>query len=670
MVPRTIRAAYAVAPLVACVIAFLGLFQADQTGVLGASTSITAVGGAGSDNNARLAASLEETAGASIGTLVREVADRSSPSTERTLLVTGAPGSVGAEWLERGYPDFTRSMTTSVRPMSDLDRYDASAEYQVFGGQRSTSAFEHTLRDARFSVTTVAIPSVFERAMGSGFGDLVGLVVIVSLGCAVLCLVSTAGAPRRFAVRRVAGRGRIAAVFLDLTAARWSVVAAGVLVVPVGASLAVYNGFARPVEFALTGVVAWGILVAPILLGHLVGAGIASRVPPSIAIRGLRPARSAVVLTVLARVPATVLVVTTCFDLVGSAAVVRAGGAERELRAAGDSVQLWVTAEPRSERNTQAYWDRLGAFAGAGLTDGDAFLAAVGELAAPGSEPVPALYVDAGYLRRHALTALDGTRIQAGEDPVVWVPSVRSRAQEQIVDEVRGWSLDRVADDVGSGVLAGGADVFTYPDDGNVAAWLRDPVVVVVPDPEAAFSEDQLGSWLSTGDVVFVSEGRARAALRAAGLSSEISAVVGVGQEAAERARAARVLERIDAGVLVTTLLTAMVLAVLAAVVHRRREGQTVFVRFGSGWSWWRANRALLVGEVAFLVTAVVVAGRELEERGIGRGGLNAATDPAAMSAPSAVPLAVAAAFMVALVSTWALSSTSRRTVRTHGRAT
>lgn len=670
MVPRTIRAAYAVAPLVACVIAFLGLFQADQSGVLGSSTSITAVGGAGSDNNARLASSLEHTARASGGTLVREVADRASPSTKRTLLVTGAPGSAGAEWLERGYPDFTRSMRTSVRPMSDLDRYDASAVYRVFGGQGPTRAFEDALREARFSVTATAEPSVLRLAISSGFGDLTGLVVIVSLGCAVLCLVSTAGAPRRFAVRHVAGHSRLVAAFLDLTAMRWSVVAAAALVLPVAGLLALYNGFARPTGFAGVGAVAWGVLVAPIVLTHLLGATIACRVPPATALRGLRPARSAVVLAVLARVPATVLVVATCFDLVGSAAVVRAGDAERELRAAGHSVQLWVTAEPRAERNTQAYWDRLGAFAGSGLTDGDAFLAAVGELRAPEGESVPALYVDAGYLRRHTLTALDGTRVEAEDRPVVWVPSTRSHERDRIVEELRGWSLDRVADEVASGVLAGGTDAYTYPDDGDVAPWLRDPVVIVVPDPRATFPDDQLGSWLSTGDVVFASEGRARTALRSAGLTSEISAVVGVGQEAAERARVARVAERIDVGVLVATLLTACSLAVLAAVVHRRRHGQAVFVRFASGWSWWRANRELLVGELAFLVTAVVVAVRELSQRGVGRGGIDPASDPAAMSSPSAVPVAIAAALVVTVVSTWALSWTSRRAVRTHGRET
>lgn len=670
MVPRAIRAAYAVAPLVACVIAFLGLFQADQGGVLGASTSITAVGRAGSDNNARLASSLEDAADETGGTIVREVADPSSPSTKRTLLVTGASGSLGAHWLERGYPDFTRSMSTLVRPMSDLDQYDASAEYQVFGRQNVATSFGTTLREAGFEVTSAAMPSTLERTIGDGTSDLAGLVVIVSLGCAVLCLVSTAGAPRRFAVRRVAGRGHLAALSLDLNAAGWSVGTAGALVMPIGSLLAVYNGLARSADFALVSAVAWGMLLMPILFAHVVGGAIACRVPAAIAIRGRRPARSAFVLTVLARVPATVLVVTTCFDLVGSAAVVRAGDAERELRAAGDSVQLWVTGESRPERNTQAYWDRLGAFSGAGLTDGDALLAAVGELTASDGEPIPALYVDAGYLRRHVVTAIDGTRVDAGDHPVVWVPSTRSPDRERIVDEVRRWSLDRVSDDVESGILASGVDVYTYPDDGSIAAWLRDPVVVVVPDPRAAFSEDQLGSWLSTGDVVFASEGRARTALRSAGLAAEISAVVGVGQEAAERARAARVAERIDAGVSATTLLTAAVLAALAAVVHRRRRGQAVFVRFASGWSWWRANRALLVGELAFLVTAVVVTARELWDRGIGRSGLDPTTDPAAMSAPSAVPVAITAALVIALVSTWALSWTARRAVRTHGSET
>lgn len=667
--PRTVRAAYTVAPVLACLIAFLGLFVADQDGSVGQSFSITAVGGAGSANNARVADALESSALRSRATLVRIVTDRSEPSRRRTLLVTTAPGSMGAEWLAHGYPDFTRSMTTRVRPMSDLDRYDATADYQVIGNQRSAAGFAETMRRAVFEVKTTAVPTTVHQVLGTGLTDLIALVLVSSLGCASLCVVSTAGAPRRFALRRMAGHRRHIAAALDLVAVRASVVAAVVVAGPIGAALSWYNGLARVGELAACAGAASVVLLAPVVVAHGIGAGIAARVPIAVAVRGRRPAGSTVVLIVLARIPAMLLLVVSCFDLVSSSAVVESGGAARDVRAAGSAAQLWITAEPHPEIATQQYWNRFGRFAGAQLAHGGAFLSAVGELGGPG-EPVPVLFVDSGYLRHHPLTASDGTSIERAETPVVWLSSERRARRGAIVDEVRAWSLGGRAHEVGSATLADHTRVYTYPGDDTVTSWLDDPVVVVVPDPAAVFTEDQLGSWLSSGDIVFEDAARAQEALGRADLAAEVSAVVGVGQEAAERARAAAVDQRVDAGVFLAAATIAALVAVLAAVVQRRRFGQGVFARFAAGWSPWRADRSMLLGEVAFLLLACCAAGKEAWDRGVGHVGLNAATDPRSVSTMCAPAFAVSAALVVCCISVIAIRVTAQRTVRAHGRET
>lgn len=669
MVPRTIRAAYCIVAVVALLISLLGMRTADQGSAAGASNVLTAVGGPGALNNARLAASLADVAARSGATVARTVTDPSSPSTRRTVLVTTAPGSVGARWSAAGYPDFTRSMTTRVRPMSDLDRYDASASYEVVGTRDSARAFATALREASFEVTLTVLQPTVQQVVVAGFQDTQGLVLVLLLGCGSLCLVSSAGSPRRFALRRMAGRSRTTAVVSDLVATGTGLVTMAAAVLLCTLVLAWYNGLARWPDLLVSMLVVWVLLTLSVVIVHVGGAVMAARSSLAAVVRGRRPTRSLPVLTSLARVPVTVLVVAACFDVAGSLAVVRDGGAERDRAAAGDAVQLWVTAEPRPDVATQTYWDRFGGFARDQLASRDAFLSAVGDIGTAVS-PVPVLFVDEGYLRHHPLIAADGVPVRVESTPVMWSPAGAPIDRGAVRQELRQWSFHGSDTAVHAGTLAAHTRVYTYPGDSDVVSWLDDPVVVVVPDAGAVFTDDQLGSWLSTGDVVFEREALAREAIRQAGLTSEVSAVVAVGQEAAERAHSAALDALVDETSLVAATAIAVALAALAAVVHRRRSGQLVFARFASGWSVWRADRVLILGEVAVVLVATVAAFREASERGVGRSGQHSATDPAVLSAAGAIPVAIAVAAGVGLLGMVALARTRRTAVRGHGKET
>lgn len=670
---RSVRIAYVVPPLLAMLLSVVGLLRVDQDGVIGVSTVVTAASGEDAVSNRVIADRIDRVARTHRATIVRVVADRSAPSSRRTVLVTGAPGSSGAEWLRAGYPSFDRSMSTRVRPLAELDRYDPAGPYGVIGDARAAGALDAVLERSGY-VTSVepigprARSGIDDGARGGGV-----LVLAVVLGCSGLCLAGTIGAPRRTAVRRVSGRSTGAILGAELTELRSSAVsllAAGAVTALV---LAPGGRLAFAAEFATAAVAISAALLVPVVVVHVAGVLWTCRVPVGGVLRGARPPSALSVCSFLGRIVASLLLVAAVLDLVGNVAVARSGAAERDLRAAGSAVDLWVTPDPRPGIETQRYWDRIGAFAARGLADGDAMLAASVEIGSGvKGRTTPALFVDAAYLRRQDVRDERGEPVTGGDGRVgVWLPDGSRLRRADVVRSLRSWELrgvpsDQLAD-VGGGRL-GPAPVYTYPGDSTVRTWMDDAVVVVVPDAAGVFSDDQLGAWLSTGDIVFDSPLVADRALARSGLAREFSAVVEVGQDAAERARRAATDVRISAGASTAAAVVDLLLGVLAIVTNRRRHGRQLFVRVAAGVTFFRANAALLVAEVCVLAAAAAFGWKRWwDVRSSGPAG-GSALDPLARSAGNGVIAAVLVSLAVGLAMTAFIAVTSARTVRDRGR--
>ncbi len=133
MRPRALVLAYAIPPVLAFVLAFVGLTVADETSVVGATSSVTVSLGGAARSNRIIAGAITRVAEEHHATVVRMVADRADPDGRRTALVTDAPGTLGEQWLRDGYPDFSSAVSTRVRPMADLDRVDPTGTYELFG---------------------------------------------------------------------------------------------------------------------------------------------------------------------------------------------------------------------------------------------------------------------------------------------------------------------------------------------------------------------------------------------------------------------------------------------------------------------------------------------------------------------------------------------------------
>jgi hypothetical protein len=669
---RSVRMAYVVPPVLAVVLAFLGCVQLSQTGVVGVSTVVTAAVGSGSTSNEMIAGSLERVAREHDATIVRTVADRSAPTSRRTALVTGAPGTRGAEWLQGGYDEFDPSITTTVRPMSALDRYDPSGAYEVVGDEQAGPATADALVAAGFETTSERVPLASRLGVTAGAEGTGGLIGALVLGCVVLCLVGTVGAPRRTVVRRLHGQSTWAVVLAEVAEVRTTLVVAALLAPVVALGLWVHNGLAAWTTFAVAAAVCCSALLVPVVTCHALGTVIASRRPVALTLRGDRPSAALVLVAQAARLPAVVVLVAAVFDLTSAAAVARSASAAQDLRAAGDTVQLWVTPDLRPGSETQPYWDRIGGVAGAALDEHRALLSAGTEVSTGvGRGTVPALFVDAGYLRRQELWTATGDRITGTGDRItVWTPSGSDIDRAALVRALTEWELRGASGaekrEVGGGELAP-RRIYTYPGDASTASWLTDVVVVVVPAPSRVFTADQLGAWLSTGDVVFTSEHAADRAIDAAGLRDEFSAVVPVGQAAAEHQRRATTAVAIGVLAVVSSAVVAVVLAGLAVVAHQRRNGRSVFADVAAGRSFVHTHRLLLTVEGVLLAIATVLILDTWSQRRPDGTGAVSVLDPAAQAAGPAAVGAALVVLLVSVVSVVVTARSSRSVVRLRG---
>ncbi|OII05819.1 hypothetical protein BIU95_14220 [Curtobacterium sp. MCBA15_007] len=668
---RSVTLAYLVPPLLASVLGFVGLVQVSEAGIVGASSVVTAAAGAETGSNQRVATALKQVAEAEHATIARMVADRAAPTTRRVALVTDAPSSRGAGWLLDGYEDFTRSMVTTVRPMSELDQFDPTGSYSVFGDDDARRATVRALADAGYEVSVERVPLLQRIGVTDGLDQTLALVGALVSGCVALCLMTTVGAPRRSAVRRLHGDTTAAIVIQELAELRTAVLVTAIGVPVAAIGLWFYNGLASAATLAVAiSAFCVGLLV-PVVVAHTMGTVVACRQPLVGALRGARPAGALLLVAQIARVPALLVLVAAVFELTGAVTTARQGTAERDLRAAGETVQLWVTPDPRPVEE-QAYWDSIGDFAGGALERRDAFLAAAVEVSSgSGKSTVPALVVDQGYLDLQDVRSEDGARITTdGAEIAVWMPADSGLSRERLVEGLTEWQLRdapaALLEHVTGGTLAR-QQVYSYPDDASSRAWLEDAVIVVVPTPGDVFSADELGSWLSTGDVVFTSRAAAERSIGASGLRTEFSAVVAVGQSAAEQARHAAMTVAIGTGTLVSTLAVSVMLGMVATIAHRRRHGRAMFAKFTSGVSPVRTDAGLLTIEAGLVSIAVIAVVNTWWSQRPDGSGLRSALDPVVQSAGVAAALALVTLAAVSATSLVVMAVTARRTARNRG---
>ncbi|KQO65025.1 hypothetical protein [Curtobacterium sp. Leaf261] len=680
MLPRTLRWAYVVPILVAQLFAFFTMFETDQDRFIGPTSIIKVSETADSAPAADVTAMVRRVSRETGAGIAREVTDASDPNRHRTLVVTASDTtSLPGRWTVDGYRDFDPSMRTSVVAMDESNSADPRGYYYTFAGHGSEGVFVDGFRSLGYEVRAAPYETILDMSLwtvgGSGLaaaGSLVLLVVVLAAGG---CL----GAPRRGALRRMSGASAVAVCLREA----WDVTrraAPWFATLIVGAALlGVYNGLAQHTTYLLVFGVLWVVFTVPVVLTHVICTLVLRRQQIASAIRGNRPARSSIALAGASRVVATLILVPSVFASVQSTAATASIQAARADRAAaGTAAQLWGSGSLGAPSRRDAFWDRLGRFARDAQSRREAFLVHGDELSVadrPDLGALPVLVVDRGYLERQTVRGADGARVevppggQIGGVPEVMIPerlraeasAVTDAVRDQVLRDPRGGP----APDVRTGLIKDAQRLYTYSTDQiRMPSWVVDPVVVVEPPGSATFSDDTYGSWITSGEVLFTDTDVAATAIARHHLDRVFLAVFPVAREAADEEHRLTAARRVA----LLSGIGAIAVAVFAAAgtvgLVRRRQATENFARFASGWSYARANRALLALECAvFLLGTLACANAFWSARTSVRGPLQA-LDPSAASAPAALSGSMAAVCFVSAVSIGVGLVSSARSIR------
>ncbi|MBB6174868.1 hypothetical protein HNR23_004928 [Nocardiopsis mwathae] len=679
---RILTFAYSACVAFAALIAFLLAATAEQTlYVLDDAELVWITQDEGIHDNGEVARSVQEVAdeyGAAIGYTVLDVHEPSSRA--HMYLAVSDPDSRYADWLEEGYPSFSRSFTVETHPIGEFGEVGPKGHYLVFGPPEAETALREALADqGLYEAPGTQITQLWHFFTGGHLFNLAAVALLASVtavGAGVLL------ASRDYAVMRLQGHSYAAILRNELArvALLYTLVLPAAAVVVLGA-LGLYNGWNQLGFYLPLAGVFLGILAVPCLLVHagMLGLVHATGILPGL--KGRLPVRSSTAAIYLVRVPVLVL------TLVIATGLVTAAHDARE-QAIGLDVyeQYGDTSRPALSANygwsdDDAVDRELGPWLRKVDSDGDMVLAIdvspfellpvdPAENRPPGPD-APILVVNDTYLAEQEVLAPSGQRYGSGENIRIILPDSASAYGDELARGLKDNWLD-----VNSGsdrdfdvqVLpsAEGQTLFTYGSGGfngpRFLPLMRDPVIIALPN----------GGVLS--DTAYVNHMTSQATV-----FPDPEVVEGFRAENPNASRYISMVEMLTTGALkehATTLATlrtesfnlvgaAAVLvltAVAACIIHVRTRAQTIVARHISGWTFLATHRRLLAVEALIAVAFTGWATWDTLAR------LAAANDPMGLAPPGAMTTSGAEPFYAAGIALLSLAITIGALVLFHRR--
>ncbi|MFC0116126.1 hypothetical protein [Kibdelosporangium aridum] len=531
----------------------------------------------------------------------------------RTLYVAGSDPIV-QEWLHDGYRDFTRSVTTHVRPFADLGAQEPVGSYVVFGDYAkavelgeffSTQGMRVNERADRWSLALI------DRAVQDQQSSVLKMMVLVSVAVAAAGVLLGA---RAYGVKRLQGFGYGGLLLSDLRRATTYWLAAGALVLEVAAGfLAIYNGLASFGIYLLTTFVISCVLAIVAIGTHALALALLMQLRVLAAVKGELPARTASAaayllqaVTVVATVVLAERAIETGLDLKRradvSAAYTQLGSTSRigvgnvksaaGFTEASSVVGAWLRAEEQANHLVLAGREIVqdaGALRGRDL-----------------------MYVNENFLHAQPIRLADGTRVTT-DGPALLIPADLWDHRDEMV---RLLPSNLTTVDFKRAETAVGQEVFTYTSeiDGPVApsqvdkdhSFAKDPIVVFLPSRSGLITVDNLVAFATQGRVLFPNPQTVADAVAADPELRRfvVSATPAAAEAAEERTDALRdfrlALFGVGAGVLVL-----FVSGIGAVLIHTRRNAQLIFARHVSGWRFITTHRMLLAFEAVVLAVLV-----------------------------------------------------------------
>ncbi|GLZ39014.1 hypothetical protein [Actinokineospora sp. NBRC 105648] len=541
----------------------------------------------------------------------------------RTIYLVDGDPAVGAdEWLRGGYADFTRSLTTSVRPFDDAGERDPTGSYVVFGDYDKAGQ----LADF-FTSKGMRVNRVLDRWSLNPKDLFLQDAQVLALGMMVLVSVAVAAASvlvgaRAYGVNRLQGLGYGSLLLNDVRAVSGFWFGGGVLTIGVAvAALAAYNGLADIGLYLLTAVVLHVLLTGAAITSHALVLLLLMRLRVLAAVKGELPGRTASgvayalrVVTVVATVALAQQAVATGID------VERRGAALASYERLGETSKIafgnvWSSGDREKIIPVTGAWLRGEDQRGNALLAGRQYLGNPGPL-----NGKDLIYVNDRFLRDQPVRLSTGADFSAGDagGPTVLIPpDVWDHRAELVTEVLHSPNLRRgTAVTFDQVEMAAGAEIFTYTatdvgpvSQGNFSgdqSFTTDPILVFLPSAQGLLSDHSYTAFASQGRVLFPDPRVVSAAVAAdPALVDFVVSVTPVIDQAATEHRDVLQQFRLALFSALAGLLVLLITGVGAVLIHARRNAQWIFARHVSGWRFAAVHRILLIFEAAALAVLI-----------------------------------------------------------------
>ncbi|GAA2009600.1 hypothetical protein GCM10009799_41940 [Nocardiopsis rhodophaea] len=682
---RILVFAYSACVAFAALIAFLLAATAEQTVyVLDDAELVWITQDEGIHDNDEVARSVQEVAdeyGAAIGYTILDVHEPSSRA--HMYLAVSEPESRYANWLEEGYPSFSRSFTVETHPIGDFGEVGPKGHYLVFGPPEAENALREALADQGLhEAPGTQVTQLWHFFTGGHLFNLAAVALLASVtavGAGVLL------ASRDYAVMRLQGHSYAAILRHDLAkVARLYTLVLPAATAVVLSALGLYNGWNQLGFYLPLAGAFLGMLAAPSLLVHASVLGLVHATEILPALKGRMPVRSSTASIYLVRVPVLVLTLVIATGLVTAAQNARE-------QAIGLDVyeQYGDTSRPALSANygwsdADAVDQDLGPWLRKVDSDGDMVLAIdvspfellpadPTEKRPPGPD-APILIVNDTYLAEQEVLAPSGERYGSGENIRVIVPESASPYSDELVNGLRdNWlgvnsGSDR-AFDVEALPSAEGQTLFTYGSGGfngpRFLPLMRDPVIIALPNGEVLSDTAYVNHMTSQATVFPDPEVVEKFRAENPNASRYISMVEMLTTSALKEHATTLATLRTEAFNLLGAGAVLVLTAVAACIIHVRTRAQTIFARHISGWTFLATHRRLLAVEAVIAAAFTGWATWNTITKLAAANDPMGLTPPGAMTTSGAEPFYAAGIALISLVITiGALVLFHRRIVR------
>ncbi|WP_328790001.1 MULTISPECIES: hypothetical protein [unclassified Streptomyces] len=631
MLHRGIKFVHAAVLAFSAVVAFLFVRGLDEDWVLGHSALVWVSESDDSATGAQVADAVSAFAGRRGVTVAREVPDLQDPDRRRHLyLAPGRPGSDAASWPGEGYPAFGRDYRTDVHPIADVGQRDPRGIYYIFGTPEDADALV-----AEFSRLGLSADADHPLSLSALVPYYAGTALYWSALVVALAAMTMTGAgvllnAKAYGVLRLQGKTFTDILVRDLRqlAVFWAAAAGGVAAAAL-AFLGLYNGLAWLGLFASVAAVLTGVIVLLMLATHTAALALTFRTDVLHALKGELPARAASASAYLVRIPALLLALAIATDVVLASQDVAARQDSRiAYAAARDAVAIRLNGSlgsesPRMEAPVGQWLRRSDAegktiIAGrrdlqgiaptAHLPQGEmlivneTFLAKQPFLDPAGQRHTPAAQGGAApdarkvrlivpeSLGAHAATI-------AARVPGILSPTDPKLIRSDAVETLRARSGQSVfAYNLGDQTFSGAHTV------GQDRSFVRDPVLVVVPNGSTFLTDNAYTAFATQGGVVFTDPDDVLAGIAANKLQTYVTALRPLGQNAALQMRDAEINLRLQLFNLIVAVAVLLITGVGVCIVYSRKNAQAIFAKHISGWTFTATHRSALAVEGVLVV--------------------------------------------------------------------